>query len=136
MTDMGGEKGAAPLLVLTCIRKSTSVMMMVVVLARAISSPAAFRDDAPDDGEAATMMPLVSLLPSGLIGPIFLLVGSPSCQIAHAQLTLFLSLFQSQPTKNKLFNSVSTTSSFQLPIEDGRLPVTKLPRHKQNSRTE
>ena len=42
----------------------TSVMVVVVVLARASSLPASFRDDEPDDGEAATMMPLVSLLPS------------------------------------------------------------------------
>ena len=82
----------------------TSVMVVVVVLARASSLPASFRDDAPDDGEAATMMPLVSLLPSWSIGPIFLLVCSPSCQIAHAQLTLFLSLFQSQPTKYLFFS--------------------------------
>ena len=143
---MGGADGAveaAPLLVLTCIPPSTSVMVMVVVLAAgAISSPAAlaaaFRDEAPDDGEAATMMALVSLLPSGSIGPMFVL--SPSCQIAHAQ-----SLSIAAHPKYKLSDSVSTTSSFQLPIEGGRLPVTKLsrretvtnlPRHKLNNRAE
>ena len=146
MAVMGGADGAveaAPLLVLTCIPPSTSVMVMVVVLAAgAISSPAAlaaaFRDEAPDDGEAATMMALVSLLPSGSIGPMFVL--SPSCQIAHAQ-----SLSITAHPKYKLSDSVSTTSSFQLPIEGGRLPVTKLsrretvtnlPRHKLNNRAE
>ena len=45
---------------------------------------------------------------------------------SHAQrlsLSLSLSLSRSQPTRNKLFNSVLTTSPFQL--EGGRLAVTK-----------
>ena len=51
---------------------------------------------------------------------------------SHAQRLSSLSLSRSQPTRNKLFNSVLTTSPFQL--EGGRLAVTKLSRRERRSR--